>query len=97
MDSKDQGSDKSLLHNGYILLKRNNLSYEYDTNQWIKDDAWITVGMKDKASQIAVTTCVKQAAVIGATIFNYDVQAPGTATFVGGFAYGVSFKCPKGA
>ena len=97
MDSKDQASGRSLEDNGSILLISDNRSYEYNTDQWIKEDAWIEVGMKDVQSQNSVTTCVSQKAVIGATIFNYDVQAPGTVSFKGNFAFGVSFKRPKGA
>ena len=98
MDSKDQASGKSLEADGYILLKSDNRSYEYNTDEWIdQKDGWITVGMKDAQSQHSVTTCDRQKAVIGATIFNYDVQAPGTVSFKGEFAFGVSFKRPKGA
>jgi hypothetical protein len=97
MDSKDQASGKSLEADGYVLLKGSNRPYEYNTNEWIKEDANIEVGMKDEASQTAVTTCARQEAVIGATIFNYDVEAPGIPSRNGGFLYGVTFKRPKGA
>lgn len=96
MEDKDQASEKSSLSNGLIKLVSTHQSYEYDTDQWHKDSSFITVGMNDEPSLVAVTECSQQKAVIGATFLSYDVEAPGMRSTIGNFPLGVAFKRSKG-
>ena len=94
-EESNPNSEKSSQQNGTIYLKGTHRTLYYNTDFFHKDDAFITVGMATDNDFTEATTCAPQNAVIGATIFNYDVRAPGTATVYIQFPRAVAFRLKK--
>lgn len=82
--------------NGTIMINSTHQVFEYNTDQFNKDDTFIDIGMKTQADLDGVTNASPGYGVIGATIFNYDVQVPGLRTTVPGWPFGANFKRKKG-
>jgi|TARA_B110000908_G_C9862235_1_gene274616 hypothetical protein len=71
------GENKAEQSDGTIRLEVAKSTFEYDEDSWVKDDNFIYINIPDKNSYEALQNCKEQRAIIGATIFNYDVMAPG--------------------
>ncbi len=65
--------------NGKIYLESSKRQFEYNTEQFEKDDAFITVGMLDEKSWEDIQKGKQEYAEIGATVLDHDVLAPAQA------------------
>jgi hypothetical protein len=82
--------------NGTIYLKKDHATYDYNTSEWDNwNDIFITVGISNRTAYDALLSCQTQYAVIGATIFNYMVWAPGEPSTKNGWPLAIQFKVSK--
>lgn len=65
--------------NGKIYLESSKRQFKYNTEQFEKDDAFITVGMLDEKSWEDIQKGKQEYAEIGATVLDHDVLAPAQA------------------